>query len=152
MTSPEALSAPSPIQRLKLYYERNERQVDIASFVGGFLFDIVTLGRVDSWLGIGQQIIYLAAITTVLLQMFFEEGKPPRRLEAMPAVKRWYYQYRTAVVHFLLGSLLSLYTLFYFKSSSLLVSFGFLTFLVLFCCSMSPSASRRWDYRSSSRC
>ena len=131
MTSPEALSAPSAIQRLKLYYERNERQVDIASFVGGFLFDIVTLGRVDSWLSIGQQIIYLAAIATVLLQMFFEEGKPPPRLEGMSAVKRWYYQYRTAVVHFLLGSLLSLYTLFFFKSSSLLVSFGFLTFLVL---------------------
>ncbi len=130
MTPPEALPAPSTIQRLKLYYERNERQVDIASFVGGFLFDIVTLGRVDSWLSIGQQTIYLAAIATVLLQMFFEEGKPPRRLEGMSAVKRWYYQYRTAVVHFLLGSLLSLYTLFFFKSSSLLVSFGFLAFLV----------------------
>jgi hypothetical protein len=49
----------------------------------------------------------------------------------MSAPKRWYFQYRTAAVHFLLGSLLSLYTLFFFKSSSLLVSFAFLAFLVL---------------------
>ena len=34
-------------------------------------------------------------------------------------------------MHFLLGALLSRYTLFVFKSSSLLVSFGFLVFLVL---------------------
>src|SRR5262249_46481371 len=40
------------------------------------------------------------------------------------------YQYRTALVHFFLGTLLNVYTIFFFKSSSLLVSFGFLAFLV----------------------
>jgi hypothetical protein len=131
MTAPDTTAAPSRIDLIKRYYERNERRVDIAFFVGGFLFDIVTLGRIDSWVSIVQQTIYLAAIATILLQMFFDEGKPPRLLEAMPAVKRWYYQYRAAAVHFLLGALLSLYTLFFFKSSSLLVSFAFLVFLVL---------------------
>ena len=41
----------------------------------------------------------------------------------MSVVKRWYYEFRTVIVHFLLGSLISLYTIFFFKSSSLLVSF-----------------------------
>ena len=131
MAQPQAIPAPRGIQWLKLYYEQHERLADIAFFVGGFLFDVVTLTRVDSWISIGQQIVYLTVIATVLLQMFFDEGKPPRALESMPTLKRWYYQYRAALVHFLLGALLSLYTLFFFKSSSLLVSFGFLVFLVL---------------------
>ncbi len=130
MTPPESIPASRGIHWLKRYYEENERRVDIAAFVGGFLFDIVTLDRTDSWLVIGQQLLYLAVITTALLQMFFEEGKAPPDFGKMFAVKRWYYQYRTTIVHFFLGSLLSLYTLFFFKSSSLLVSFFFLAFLV----------------------
>jgi hypothetical protein len=130
MTPAETVPTLGRIQRLQLYYEQNERAVDIAFFAGGFLFDIVTLSRVDSWVSIGQQILYLAVIAGVLLQMFFDEGKPPRDLSAMATVKRWYFQYRMAAVHFLLGSLLSVYTLFFFKSSSLLVSFAFLLFLL----------------------
>ena len=131
MTETEAGPAPRGIQRFKSYYERHERLVDIGFFAGGFLFDIATLSRVDSWLSIAQQVFYLTAIAAILLHMFFDEGKPPRQLEAMSTVKRWYFQYRTAAVHFLLGALLSLYTLFFFKSSSLLVSFAFLLFLLL---------------------
>ena len=132
MTQPEAIpAAPGGIHRLKLYYERNERSVAVLSFVAGFVFDIVTLGRVDSWLAIGQQVAYLALIMTVLTQMFLEQSGQQLDLEKMFAVKRWYYQYRTAIVHFLFGSLLNLYTIFFFKSSSLLVSFSFLVFLVL---------------------
>jgi hypothetical protein len=131
MTQPEAIPALRGIHRLKHYYEQNERKVDIAAFVGGFFFDIVTLDRTDSWLVIGQQMLYLAVITTALLQMFFEEGKAAPDVEKMFVAKRWYYQYRMAIVHFFLGSLLSLYTLFFFKSSSLLVSSVFLAVLVL---------------------
>ena len=132
MTQPEAIPAPpGGIHRLKLYYERNERSVTVLSFVAGFLFDIVTLGRIDSWLSIGQQILYLVVIATALTQMFLEQGGPQLELDKMFFFKRWYYQYRTAIVHFLFGSLLNLYTIFFFKSSSLLVSFSFLAFLVL---------------------
>lgn len=130
MGQPEAISALRGIHRLRRYYEENERKADIAAFVGGFFFDIATLDRTDSWLVIGQQMLYLVVITTALLQLFFEEGKAPPDFEKMFAAKRWYYQYRTTIVHFFLGSLLSLYTLFFFKSSSLLVSFFFLAFLV----------------------
>lgn len=132
MTQPEAIPASlGGVHRLKLYYERNERSVTVLSFVAGFLFDVVTLGRIDSWLAIGQQIVYLVVIAAALTQMFLEQGGPQLELDKMFVLKRWYYQYRTAIVHFLFGSLLNLYTIFFFKSSSLLVSFFFLAFLVL---------------------
>ena len=91
---------------------------------------MVTLGRIDSWVTIGQQALYLAVVMTALLQMLLEQGEPPREPAGF-VLKRWYYQYRNAIVHFLMGALLSLYAIFYFKSSSLLVSFGFLGFLVV---------------------
>jgi hypothetical protein len=121
----------SRFHRLKLHYERNEHAFDIAAFAGGFLFDIAMLDRIDSWSTIGQQAVYLVLIAVILLQLFFAEGKPPPELDAMSTIKRWYYEYRTALVHFLLGTLLNLYTLFFFKSSSLFVSFAFMVVLVL---------------------
>jgi len=132
MTQPEAIPAPpGGIHRLKLYYEKNERGIAVLSFAAGFVFDIVTLSRIDSWFSIGQQVLYLVVIVMALTQMFLEQGGPQLDLDKMFSIKRWYYQYRTAIVHFLFGSLLNLYTIFFFKSSSLLVSFSFLVFLVL---------------------
>ena len=124
-----AVSA-SGLERLKLYYSRNEGRVAAAFFIAGFIFDMLTVGRIDSWATIGQQAVYLAVITTALLQMLVEHGAPPREPPAF-VLKRWYYEYRNALVHFLMGALLNLYAIFYFKSSSLLVSFGFLGFLVI---------------------
>ncbi|HEY6241850.1 MAG TPA: DUF2914 domain-containing protein [Burkholderiales bacterium] len=131
MTPPEAIAAtPGAIGRLKLYYERNEQKIAILSFICGFFFDILSVDRVDSWLAIGQQVLYLAVILAALTQMFLEEGKPSPEPGSMFVLRRWYHQYRTALVHFFLGTLLNVYTIFFFKSSSLLVSFSFLAFLV----------------------
>jgi hypothetical protein len=130
MPEPQAISTPARINRLKLYYEKNERKVAVWSFVGGFLFDIVTLDRIDSWFTIGQQVAYILLVGIALMQMFFEESRPARDVAGMGAIKRAYYEFRNAIVHFILGSLLSLYTLFFFKSSSLFVSFGFMAILV----------------------
>ena len=125
-------SAPGvgAIGRLKLYYERNEQRIAVLSFICGFLFDIVTVERADHWLAIVQQVVYIGVILAALTQMFFEEGVPSAEPAGASFLKRWYYQYRTALVHFFLGTLLNVYTIFFFKSSSLLVSFGFLAFLV----------------------
>ena len=132
MTSPEsAPAAPGTIHRLRLYYDKNESQIALLSFICGFVFDVLTADRVDSWFTIGQQAAYLGLILLALLQMFFEQGGPPPDAAALPVLKRWYYRYRTALVHFFLGTLLNLYTIFFFKSSSLLVSFSFLGLMVL---------------------
>ena len=132
MTQPEAVSASSgSFERLRLYYSRNEGGVAAAFFAAGFVFDMLTVGRIDSWATIGQQAVYLAVVMTVLLQMFLEQGAPPPDPSGRFVLARRYYEYRSAIVHFLLGALLNLYAIFYFKSSSLLVSFGFLGFLLV---------------------
>ena len=132
---PDVLAAPVPapggLQRLRAYVEQNERAVAVGFFAAGFLFDIVTVGRVDSWLVIGQQAAYLLDIGGVLLHMFLEQGAPAPDLAGLPRLWRWYREYRSAAIHFALGALLNLYAIFYFKSSSLLVSFGFLAFLLV---------------------
>jgi hypothetical protein len=119
------------LERIRLYAARNETRLSVGFFAAGFLFDIVTLGRIDSWLTIGQQAAYLVLVTAMLVQMLKAEGQPAPDLSAATKLKRWYHEYRNPAVHFLLGALLSAYTLFFFKSSSLLVSFGFLLVLAL---------------------
>jgi hypothetical protein len=125
-----ATVSASGLERLKLYYGRHEGRVAAAFFAAGFVFDMVTVGRIDSWATIGQQAVYLTVALIALLQMLLELDQPPRQPAGF-VLKRWYYEYRSALVHFLMGALLNLYAIFYFKSSSLLVSFGFLGFLVL---------------------
>jgi hypothetical protein len=127
----EAMPRPGAIERLRLYYSKNEQRIAIFSFICGFVFDIFMVDRADSWHAIAQQLVYLAVILAALTQMFFEEGVRQPDLAGRFFLVRWYYQYRTALVHFFLGTLLNVYTIFFFKSSSLLVSFGFLAFLVL---------------------
>ncbi|MDH3320072.1 MAG: DUF2914 domain-containing protein [Betaproteobacteria bacterium] len=132
MTQPEALAAPATaLARLRLYFGRNEREMAIAFFAGGFVFDIFTVGRIDSWITIGQQVLYLAAVMAVLMHLFLAQGAPPPEPAGQPRLWLWYHEYRSAAIHFALGTLLNLYAIFFFKSSSLLVSFGFLAFLVV---------------------
>jgi hypothetical protein len=133
MTQPHTLAAPAAaLQRLKDYLGENERRVAVVFFTGGFVFDIFTAGRIDSWVTIAQQLAYLAAILGVLLHMFVGQEAPAGAAPAaLPRLARWYYAYRGAALHFALGALLNLYAIFFFKSSSFLVSFVFLAFLVL---------------------
>jgi hypothetical protein len=132
MTQPEVIAAPpGGVGRLRLYYERNEQKIAIAAFSCGFVVDILTVERIDAWLTIGQQVLYLTVMTLALVQMFLEQAGPAPAFEGMFVVRRWYYRYRTAILHFFLGALLNLYAIFFFKSSSLLVSFSFLGALVL---------------------
>lgn len=112
--------------RLLKFYEENEIKVDIAFFLGGFFFDILTLSAIDDLWGVTQQIIYLLILGSVLYYDFlFTHGlfQPSRRLG-----KIW--EYRQLIVHFLLGSLLSLYSLFFLKSASLFSSVVFVALLM----------------------
>jgi len=123
-----AAASPSALQRLRLYYARHEGRVGALFFAAGFVFDTVAVGRIDSWHVIAQQVLYLAIVAAVLLHMLFVPQAPAA--EALPPIKRYYYRYRIALLGFCLGTLLNVYTLFFFKSSSLLVSFSFMLVIV----------------------
>lgn len=110
--------------RILDFYEHNETKVDIAFFLGGFIFDIMTLSDIDDLFGISQQLIYLFVLGSLLYYDFLTtQGllKVSTRFE-----KIW--SFRQPAIHFILGSLLSLYSLFFLKSASL---FSSITFVVL---------------------
>jgi DUF2914 family protein len=60
--------------------------------------------------------------------MFFVPEEPTP--EGLSPAKRFYYRHRIALLSFFLGTLLNVYTLVFFKSSSLLVSFSFMLVMV----------------------
>lgn len=94
-------------------------------FVLGFLFDLLTLGRIDTTFNLIQQAAYLIVIGWTLKAEALE-------LEGKLVVPRWLqkiWSYETWILHFLLGGLLNAYMIFYFKSASVFVSFAFLAFL-----------------------
>jgi hypothetical protein len=107
------------------YYEKNEKKVDLSFFLGGFVFDIFTLSNIDDPLSILQQIVYLGIIGSILYYDFLATcGKfEPKRFLFL-------WNYRKPIVHFFLGSLLSVYSLFFLKSSSVFSSVIFVVVLM----------------------
>ncbi|MFT6070450.1 MAG: hypothetical protein ACJAT2_000750 [Bacteriovoracaceae bacterium] len=105
-------------------HNRYEDWVSPLFFLFGFLFDVLTLGRIDDPLNIISQGIYLIILYSFL---YFEfTGTPEhKKLEKV-------FKFKDEIFHFLLGALLSAFTLFYFKSASLSASFVFmLTIFIL---------------------
>lgn len=112
-------------ERLKQTYDKYSKYQPAAFFIAGFLFDIITLGRIDDPLSILQQTLYLVIIGRMLFYTNLEKAGlwvPPKWI-----AKVWHYE--NEALHFLLGSLLSSYTLFYFVSASISTSLIFMIFI-----------------------
>lgn len=108
------------------YYEENETKVDIAFFLGGFVFDVFTLSDIDDPLSIAQQIIYLLITGSILYYEFLV----PLGLATVHKKLEKIWKYRELIFHFILGSLLSVYSLFFLKSASLFASAIFVVLLM----------------------
>lgn len=115
------------------------RHRNLLFFFGGFLFDVLTLDRIDAWLDLSIQFLYLAGIAVILDRQALQQlglWQP-----AGPWVKLW--EHNTAAVHFLYGSLLSAYVVFYSKSSTFSKSALFLIFVgVLMVANEMPQVQR----------
>jgi uncharacterized membrane protein len=109
------------------FYRRHRRWTPIGFFISGFIFDAVMLRRVDEWLTIVQQAVYLI-LAAYLIRLEMIETQ--RDLVPHPWIRRvWHY--REDALHFLMGTLLNAYTIFYFKSASAITSLVFIGVLVL---------------------
>ncbi len=107
---------------MRQWIEKNKPYFPAEFFIAGFIFDLVTLSRIDENLQLVQQFVYLAIIGFLLI--FEKSQRVEKWFQWRFLAKVWEYRYE--VIHFLLGSLLSIYTIFYFKSSSIWNSFIFI--------------------------
>lgn len=111
-----------PGESFSEYYEVHELPFGAIVFIAGFLFDVFTLSDVDDQLSLIQQAVYLVFIGWALYFEVIENvaGWKPSGFMAK------FWGYREFLLHFFLGSLLSVYSLFYLKSASLSTSFVFI--------------------------
>ncbi len=110
---------------MRQIYQKYQGYFPAAFFIGGFLFDILTTDRIDQAFSLIQQFVYLVFL---LIFVYWEVVTPQIFLKENGFfAKLW--KWHVEILHFLFGSLLSLYTIFYFKSTSLMTSFAFMFFL-----------------------
>ena len=114
------------IQKGKHVYDRYQKYLPVVSFVGGFLWDSLTLTRIDR---MSDNLILLAYLlltgTLILLVNRIESGTLRQRF----LVK--YREYYPLGIQFFLGGLFSSYVVFYFHSASLTRDWIFLGILVI---------------------
>jgi hypothetical protein len=116
-------------ERLSGFHTKNEKYYPAAFFIAGFIFDIATLDRIDNIYLILQQAFYILFVGYVLFYQTLEKTGHFRPQEKTSFFGRQFnklWKYNNEALHFILGSLLSVYFLFYFVSSSLATSFIFL--------------------------
>ncbi|XXF79884.1 DUF2914 domain-containing protein [Myxococcaceae bacterium GXIMD 01537] len=109
----ETAKTPTLMERVQAFRAKNELAEIALFFFLGFVYDVASLSRIDDTLTIVQQFAYLAVLAGLLLleQRYGEGSEPPKWL-----AKVW--RFREDALHFLFGSLMSTFTLFFFKSAS----------------------------------
>lgn len=113
-------------EKIAAFREKHEAKLDIAFFIGGFVFDAWMVSAPDELVAILQQIAYLFLIATFIhFEMLYRLLK--WRPEGIVA-KAW--PFRNLALHFLLGTLLNVYSIFYIKSASLFSSLIFLIIML----------------------
>ncbi|WP_163995767.1 DUF2914 domain-containing protein [Pyxidicoccus caerfyrddinensis] len=104
---------PTLMEKVQDFRTRHEKWEMAVFFFGGFIYDIVSLSRIDDTLTQVQSFAYLLILTSLLLlEQRFPDGTEPPKLLAK--VWRW----REDAVHFFFGSLLSVFMLILFKATS----------------------------------
>ncbi|HXH30201.1 MAG TPA: DUF2914 domain-containing protein [Bacteriovoracaceae bacterium] len=121
----DSVKSPNLKSRFLDFYQKHEVLVSVGVFFLGFAFDLLTLGRIDDLLNLVQQAVYLLILGALLIL----EIKVKIGAKVLSPRMNTFWQYHDLVVHFLFGSLLSAYTIFYYTSASALTSFFFILLL-----------------------
>lgn len=110
-------------------YHRHEKYAAVLCFVGGILYDSLTLGRIDRLVDNLVLLAYLLVLGGLIIligRLQTGQSRHPRLLQYA-----WLYP---LAIQFLLGSLFSAYAVFYFQSVSLTrtaVFFGLIVLLLV---------------------
>ncbi|NOK05953.1 MULTISPECIES: DUF2914 domain-containing protein [unclassified Myxococcus] len=109
----DTTKTPTLMDKVHQFRARHEKWEMAVFFFGGFIYDVLTISRIDDTLTLAQNFGYLLVLTGLLLleQRYPDGVEPPKFLQK---VWRW----REDGIHFLFGSLLSAFMLLLFKSTS----------------------------------
>lgn len=107
-------------------FTRFERPISSFSLVSGFVFDAITLKRVDTlWENFWIVIHFLVvAVCIVMINREEMDGIDPKDPDKI-------HFWLVNILQFTFGGLLSVFLVFYFRSSSILVSWPFLLILLI---------------------
>jgi hypothetical protein len=112
-------------------------------FICGFVFDLVTIKRIDSTLDLAYQFAYLVILTFLMIYQYREH----HHLWAPAGFIARIWHYNIEVLHFIYGGLLSNYVILYFKSSSGARPIVFFLLLVALMFANEMPQIRRFGYR-----
>lgn len=113
-------------EKLSQFIKRNSIKLDITFFIIGFIFDAWLVSYPDKIAVILHQALYLLLIASLIHYEFLfqiDKWKPSGKM-----IKIW--PFRDLALHFFLGTLLNIYSLFYIKSASLFSSIVFLLLMI----------------------
>ncbi len=115
-------------ERFRHYHHLHERKLEVFFFCAGFLFDIVaTREGVDHLVMIAQQVVYLLVIGVILYLDALREARPGQALFPPRFERLW--DYRGLALHFCLGTLMNIYSIFFLMSASFFSSIIFVLLL-----------------------
>ncbi len=114
------------VEPIRNFYGRFERPISSLSLITGFIFDALTLKRLDTlweniWI-LGHLVIVAVFIALIHIQEN-EVGD-----EANPSKKHFWY---VNILQFFFGGILSTYLVFYFRSADIFATWPFIALLAL---------------------
>jgi Protein of unknown function (DUF2914) len=107
--------------RLTARYARNQLSLSSVSLVGGFVFDAVTLKRIDMFWENFWVVVHLLVVALCIFWIGREQSFAPAREAWAPKIHTWLIN----ILQFFFGGLLSTFMVFYFRSGTFWVSWPF---------------------------
>ncbi len=110
----------APLAKIRTWYARYERPISSLSLIGGFLFNALTLTRVDQFWENFWVALHLVIVAVCIILINRGEGRGER-----------FHFWLTTILQFTFGGLFSTFIVFYFRSAVLAVAWPFFLILVL---------------------
>ena len=114
------------VSATKQFFRRHKKYAPVVFFVGGFIWDSLTLGRIDGWYSNTILLLYLTSLTLCLYIFNLADDGRWQDTFLKP-----YQEYAPLAIQFFLGGLSSAYVIFFFQSVSLTKTMVFFLILVV---------------------
>ena len=120
------LTDSTVIKKSTAFYDKHKRMAPLISFIAGFIWDSLTLTRIDRlWVNF----VLLLYLTLLGLTLFLLHLADNDKIENKLVLK--YREWFPSAIQFFFGGLFSAYVVFYFQSATMSKSWVFIFLLIL---------------------